>query len=765
MLQSHENFPQGGIIREHLQIRIEGAVQGVGMRPFVVQLAERCRQNGWVANTRAGLAIAIEGEPELQRQFLDGLKDLPPPARIVSLSVDKRPWENFTGFEIRRSEAEGNESAFVLPDLAICGDCLQDLFDPASRFYRYPFTSCSRCGPRYSIIESLPYDRERTSMAGFTMCLACAADYRAADNRRFHAQTIACAACGPVLSLLDSKGHMLAGGDEALEVACRHLRAGKIVAVKGIGGFQLWVDATDQAAVERLRIRKHRPAKPFALMVSGLQDAEALCFLGDLEREALASPAAPIVLAQRRKNTAVAEAVAPDNSMLGVMLAYAPLHHLLLRGIGAPVVATSGNRHSEPICIDNGQALERLADIADCFLAHDRPILRPLDDSVARVIGGRLTLLRRARGYAPLPILADMDLPDTLAIGGHLKNTVAIGHGRQMIVGPHIGDLDCAASERQFEAALADLRRFYRIEPKIIVRDLHDGYGASRIAECEAQRSELPIETLKVQHHYAHILACMAEHGLEPPLLGIAWDGNGLGSDNTLWGGEFLRIHGRGFERFAHLRTFSLPGGEKAIREPRRAALGLLHEMYSAWAFERMAPHFSEPEMHLLEAALRKQINCPRTTSAGRLFDAVASLLGFCQANRFEGQAAIALEQAAAEFQSDDFYEFRILDKPSAAVDWQPMIEQLVADIPNCNPGLIARKFHNTLAAMIVAVAERADERIVVLSGGCFQNALLTELAAKQLKSAGFRVYCHEKIPPNDGGLSLGQLYAVKYLG
>jgi hydrogenase maturation protein HypF len=748
------------IIREHLRIQIEGIVQGVGMRPFVVQLAQRCRQNGWVANTRAGLTIAIEGEPELQRQFLDALQNPPPPASILSLNVNKQPLANYQDFEIRSSAAEGRRSAYVLPDLAICDECLRDLFDPSSRFYRYPFTSCSRCGPRYSVIESLPYDRERTGMAGFTMCPACAEDYRTVDNRRFHAQTIACADCGPVLRLLDRAGAVLANGNEALEAACRHLRAGRIVAVKGIGGYQLWADAADQAAVERLRVRKHRPAKPFALMVEGLRDAEALCFLSDLEREALASPAAPIVLAKRRKNTAVAEAVAPDNTMLGVMLAYAPLHYLLLRGFGAPVVATSGNRHSEPICIDNDQALERLADIADCFLTHDRPILRPLDDSVARVIGGRLTLLRRARGYAPLPVLANTELPDALAIGGHLKNTVAIGQGRQMILSPHIGDLDCAASEQQFEATLADLRQFYRIEPKIIVRDLHDGYGASRIAARES-----PMRTIKVQHHYAHVLACMAEHSLESPLLGIAWDGNGLGSDNTLWGGEFLRIHGRGFERFAHLRPFSLPGGEKAIREPRRAALGLLYELDSMRAFDRMAPHFSEPEMNLLEAALRKQVNCPRTTSVGRLFDAVASLLGFCQVNRFEGQAAIALEQAAAEFQSGQSYEFRILDKLPSVIDWQPMIEQLLADIPACHPGLIARKFHNTLAAMIVAIAEQADEQAVVLSGGCFQNALLTEQASGRLKSAGFRVYCHEKIPPNDGGLSLGQLYAVKYLG
>ncbi|EIC28975.1 MULTISPECIES: carbamoyltransferase HypF [Methylomicrobium] len=752
-------------IREQLRIQVEGTIQGVGMRPFVFQLAERCRQSGWVANTGSGLTIAIEGAPELQRQFLDGLNNPPPPATIFSLSVDRRPLENFSRFEIRSSEAEGQSAAFVLPDLAICGDCLQDLFDPAGRFYRYPFTSCSRCGPRYSIIGSLPYDRERTAMAGFALCQDCARDYRDPGNRRFHAQTIACAQCGPVLSLHDRAGNRLADGDRVLEAACGHLREGSIIAVKGIGGFQLWADAAAPVAVERLRIRKHRPAKPFALMVPGIEDAEALCFLSGLERQALASPAAPIILLKRRPNAAVTEAVAPDNTMLGVMLAYAPLHHLLLRGFGAPVVATSGNRHGEPICIDNAQALERLADIADCFLLHDRPILRPLDDSVARVINGRLTLLRRARGYVPQPILSKTILPNALAVGGHLKNTVALGHDLQMIVSPHIGDLDCDVSVRQCEATLADLRQFYQRGPKLIAHDLHEDYGASRIAEREAQRAEKPVQTVKVQHHYAHVLACMAEHGLEPPLLGVVFDGNGLGSDNTLWGGEFLRIHGRGFERFAHLRAFSLPGGEKAIREPRRAALGLLYALEPERAFERMAPHFSAAESNLLASALKKGINCPLTTSAGRLFDAAASLLGLCQVNRFEGQAAIALEQCAAAVESDLVYDFRIAGEGTCVIDWQPMIEQLLTDIPTGNHGLIARKFHNTLAAMIAAIAERAGEPAVALSGGCFQNALLVEQAAGKLKTAGFRVYCHEKIPPNDGGLSLGQLYAVKYLG
>ncbi|MGJ0486576.1 MAG: carbamoyltransferase HypF [Methylomicrobium sp.] len=749
------------IIREHLLIQIEGIVQGVGMRPFVVQLAQRCRQNGWVANTSAGLTIAIEGAPELQQQFLDGLKDLPPPASILSLTVSRQRLANYPNFEIRSSEAEGLKSAIVLPDLAICEDCRRDLFNPESRFYRYPFTSCSRCGPRYSIMQSLPYDRERTGMAGFTMCPACAEDYRSVDNRRFHAQTIACADCGPVLSLLDPSGNELAARDEALEAACHHLRAGKIIAIKGIGGYQLWVDAADQSAIERLRARKHRPQKPFALMVSCLEGAEALGFLNDVARQALTSPAAPIVLLKKRAITAIAEVVAPDNTMFGVMLAYAPLHSLMLRDFGGAVVATSGNRYNEPICIDNDQALERLADIADFFLTHDRPIQRPLDDSIVRVIGGRSMLLRRARGYAPLPIFSDSILPDALAVGGHLKNTVAVSHDRQMILSPHIGDLDDAASECQFEAALADLQNFYRIEPEIVVRDLHDGYRPSLNVEQEPRGRRI----VKVQHHYAHILSCMAEHRLEPPLLGVAWDGNGLGSDNTLWGGEFLRIHSQGFERFAHLRAFSLPGGEKAIREPRRAALGLLHEMNPVQALERMRPLFSEPELKLLESAMRKQINCPRTTSIGRLFDAIASLLGLCQINQYEGQAAIALEHCAATVESDLVYDFRIVETRPYVIDWQSMIEELLADVQQYDPRLIAKKFHNTLSEMVVRIAERAGEQTVVLSGGCFQNALLSEQASDQLKSAGFRVYCHEKIPPNDGGLSLGQLYAAKYLG
>jgi len=731
------------------------------MRPFVARLAGQCRQNGWVANTAEGLAIALEGEPVLQQQFLDRLQSrLPPLARIVSLKVDRQPAAHYPDFRIKASTVEGGKSAFVLPDIAACAACVTDIFNPDSRFYRYPFTSCTDCGPRYSIMQSLPYDRERTTMAGFVMCADCERDYRSAGNRRFHAQTLACPNCGPVLNLLDPAGKRLAERDDALLAANQYLRKGKIVAVKGIGGFQLWVDAANQAAIERLRVKKHRPQKPFALMVTDLAAAQELCSINDLERQALTSTAAPIVLLKRRASAPVADAVAPGTDLLGVMASYAPLHHLLLREFGAAVVATSGNRQNEPICIDNDQAMDRLADIADVFLTHDRPILRPLDDSIVRLIGGQMTVLRRARGYAPLPVLLQKPLPDALAVGGHLKNTVAVCHDRQMILSPHIGDLDCAASQQQFEAALTDLRQFYRIKPERSMRDLHEGYGSSQFAMREWQTA-----TGKVQHHYAHILACMAEHGLEPPLLGVAWDGNGLGDDGTLWGGEFLRIHGHGFERYAHLKTFSLPGGGKAIEEPRRAALGLLHEMYGERVFDLNFLPFSASELQLLRPALAKRIHCPRTTSAGRLFDAAASLLGLCQVNQYEGQAAMALESCASRSDSDAAYPFRIIDSEPLVIDWQEAIEALLTDIPDRDAELIAKKFHNTLAEMILAVAERAGEKTLVLSGGCFQNACLVEAAVKRLKTAGFEVFRHQNIPPNDGGLALGQLYATKYIG
>ncbi len=754
------------------------------MRPFIARLARQTAQNGWVANTANGLSIAIEGNADLQQQFLYRLNnDAPRLAVIASQTISQQPLAHFIDFQIKDSAIDGNKSVFVLPDLAICTDCVSDISNPASRFYRYPFTSCSHCGPRYSIMLNQPYDRERTTMTGFKWCIDCEHEYQAVDNRRFHAQTIACPNCGPALQLLDYAGNTLAQND-VLFAAGEYLRAGKILAIKGIGGFQLLVDATNQDAIERLRIRKHRPQKPFALMVADLAAAQALCFINDLEQQALMSYAAPIVLLKKRSGKSIADSVAPENRLLGVMLAYSPLHYLLLHDFGAPLVATSGNRHNEPICINNDQALEQLAGIADYFLMHNRPILRPLDDSIVRLIGDKVTVLRRARGYVPTPITLKSALPDMLAVGGQLKNTVAVSHGKQILLSQHLGDLDSASTQRQFDATVNDLQDFYQIKPVKIIHDLHSDYASSRSAERLAHSVNPPLKTAAVQHHYAHILSCMAEHNLEPPLLGIAWDGSGLGSDNTLWGGEFLCLHAKGFQRYAHFRPFALPGGYKAIQEPRRAALGMLYEILADLAFDRNGLVFSEPELQLLGSALSKHINCPTTTSVGRIFDAVASLLGLCQINHYEGQAAMALENCATNaIQSDAFYDFQLTETEPLVIDWQLMLEQLLDDIFNLstnspstssgrtvfnehiNKALIADKFHNTLAEIILAVAVRAGEQSIVLSGGCFQNACLVEKAVAKLKTAGFTVYCHEKIPPNDGGLAVGQLYATKYSG
>lgn len=748
------------INREHLSITIQGLVQGVGFRPFVVRLAKRHRQNGWIANTREGVALAIEGCAECQQQFLDDLKNqLPPFAEIKSLTITRQALEGFHDFQIKASRAEGGPSVFVLPDSATCPDCVRDIFNPASRYYHYPFTSCCHCGPRYSIMTGQPYDRAQTGMAAFTVCPECAQEYHSMDKRRFHAQTIACPNCGPQLKLLDDSGNPVAEKHNALTIASLNLLAGKIVAIKGIGGYQLLVDATNQQALERLRQRKHRPQKPFALMLPDLAIAQQLCFISALEQAALTSPAAPIVLLKRRDSGKLADAVAPDSKLLGVMLPYSPLHHLLLDDFGLPIVATSGNRQNEPICINDRQALTRLAGIADYFLTHDRPVVRPLDDSIVRLINGNITVLRRARGYTPLPITLKTAMPDTLAVGGQLKSTIAVSHDRQVILSQHLGDLDSEASQQQFQATLADLQQFYQIRPTTILHDLHKGYTSSQFA------GQPGVKTQAVQHHYAHALACMAEHGLEPPALGIAWDGSGLGTDNTLWGGEFLLINNQGFQRYAHFRPFSLPGGVKAIQEPRRAALGLLYEIFSDGVFERLDLPFSAQELNLLQSALAKQLNCPRTTSAGRLFDAVASLLGLCRINQYEGQAAMILETSAASEIFDNHYQFRLNPGDPIVIDWQPAIEQLLKDIPHCTHEHIAAKFHNTLAEIMLAIAERAGQKTIVLSGGCFQNACLVEKAVRKLKTAGFNVYCHEKIPPNDGGLALGQLVAANFIG
>ena len=739
--------------RARARVVVRGAVQGVGYRPFVFRLATELQLHGWVLNSSQGVFIEVEGAIEILQQFLLRLgKERPPRSVVQSQESSFLDPVGYTSFEIRESDDRGYKTALILPDMATCADCLQEIFDPADRRFRYPFTNCTNCGPRFSIIEALPYDRANTSMKAFAMCAECDREYHDPHDRRFHAQPNACARCGPQLQLWDADGSILGTGEDALIRAVEAVRAGQSLALKGLGGFQLIVDAKNEAAVARLRERKHREAKPFALMVSSLAGAQSIARMSEIEERLLLSPEAPIVLLQRG-NGGLAPAVAPGNPNVGVMLPCTPLHHLLLRSLGIPVVATSGNLSDEPICIDEREALDRLRGLADLFLVHNRPIVRHMDDSIVRIMAGRELMLRRARGYAPLPVQLARSMKSILALGAHLKNTVALGVGANVFISQHIGDLETEPAHAAFARSAADLPRLYETKPELIVCDMHPDYLSTKHA------AQLGFPVRAVQHHWAHIAACMAENELVGPLLGVSWDGTGYGGDGTIWGGEFLAVSENGFTRAAYLRQFSLPGGEAAVKEPRRCALGLLYEIFGEelWEKHELLTAFTTSELPLLRQMLAKQLNAPLTSSAGRLFDAVAALIGLRSGAGFEGQAAMELEFAITPG-IEETYPFNLRDGSPFVIDWQPAIIQLIQDEA---VGTVAAKFHNTLSEMIVAVARRIGQSRVVLSGGCFQNRYLTERTIERLSAEGFRPYWHQRVPPNDGGISLGQIYAT----
>lgn len=752
--------------RERAKIVVRGTVQGVGFRPFVYRLATELHLSGWVSNSAQGVFIEVEGESDVVQKFLVRLREEKPPLAVIySLESAILDAAGYSGFEIRETSGEGEKSAFILPDIATCSDCLREIFDSNDRRFGYPFTNCTNCGPRFSIIEALPYDRAHTSMKKFTMCGQCEREYRDPGNRRFHAQPNACPVCGPHLELWDGAGRPFAQENEALLTAAAMIRDGNVVALKGLGGFQLIADARNDDAVKKLRQRKHREEKPFALMYSSLKAVREECDVSDLEMRLLTSPESPIVLLRRRPATEeqpslIAPSIAPGNPNLGVMLPYTPLHHLLMRELHFPIVATSGNLSDEPICVDETDALKRLRGIADFLLVHNRPIIRHVDDSIVRIIHGREMLLRRARGYAPLPIRLHAALTPTLAVGAHLKNTVALGVGENVFVSQHIGDLETEQAYRAFRAAAEDLPRLYDAKPQIIACDMHPEYLSTKFARETKGTAVSPI-----QHHWAHVAACMAENELEPPVLGVAWDGTGFGPDSTIWGGEFLLAKDGAVERVAHLRQFRLPGGEAAIKQPRRVALGLLYEILGddLWQQTDLSAGFSKNEIPLLRQILEKQINAPLTSSAGRLFDAVAALMGLRDRTTFEGQAAMELEFAIRKG-SDEAYAFTLGEKSPIVADWEPGIIELISDHQNdVSLDLIAARFHNMLVEMIVAVAQKIAEPKVVLSGGCFQNRYLTERTIDRLRAEKFRPYWHQRIPPNDGGIALGQIVAANW--
>lgn len=764
----------------HLRLLIRGAVQGVGFRPFVYRLAREMALTGYVLNSPIGARIEAEGPADALERFAIRLREeLPPPAFIQSLESLWLDPAGYSDFAIHPSDAPGSDSlqALVLPDFAPCPDCLRELFDPADRRCRYPFINCTRCGPRFTIIESLPYDRPRTTMKGFTMCEACAAEYHDPRNRRFHAQPNACPRCGPSLTLWDATGRALAEKDDALAEAVAAIQSGRILALKGVGGFHLVLDARNGEAIQRLRQLKNREEKPFALMYPNLKSLKLDCRVSEHEALLLSAPEAPILLLERhhpeRSVSGLASGIAPGNPLLGAMLPPTPLHYLLAHDLGFPVVATSGNRSDEPICIDEHEALERLKSMADLFLVHDRPIVRHVDDSIVRVMAGREQVLRRARGYAPLPIPlgqgSTQRTSPVLAVGGQLKNTIALALGDHAFLSQHIGDLETEEARHAFRKAIESLCRLYEAQPELIVHDLHPDY-ASTIWAKDHSRS-----LLGVQHHYAHALACMAENELDPPLLAVCWDGTGYGTDATVWGGEFLKITADGFERVAHLRPFPLPGGEQAVREGRRAALGLFYAWQGDALFEDEGVPplnwFSAAERRVLHRMLERNINSPTTTSAGRLFDAVAALAGLRHVNRFEGQAAMEFEfsivwdppSSAGKLAAYPFFLQPGGENQPLMIDWAPMLESLMFDrLQGLGVGKMAIKYHNGLVGMIEAVARQADLEAVVLSGGCFLNRYLLERCVERLTAAGFRPYWHQRVPPGDGGIALGQILAAR---
>jgi hydrogenase maturation protein HypF len=738
------------------RICVRGIVQGVGFRPFVFRIAATHGLSGWVRNDPDGVWIEGEAPAGRLRAFMRDLRESAPDlAKIDEVSFDEIPTEGSEGFEILQSRA-GNATTLILPDVATCPLCLADISAPGNRRFLYPFTNCTNCGPRYTIIEALPWDRPSTSMKHFPMCEECRTEYHDPYDRRFHAQPNACPTCGPQLALWDAEGTEISGRHDALLQAAEIILLGGIVAVKGLGGFHLVADARRDETIRRLREAKAREEKPFALMVPSLGSAQQICHLTNLETRLLTSPEAPIVLLRRQRgNGSVSGHVAPGNPRLGVMLPYTPLHHLLMSELGRPVVATSGNRKDEPIATDEREALERLHGIADFFLVHDRPIVRHVDDSVVTVSDGKELVLRRSRGYAPRPV-SKGPATGILAVGAHQKNAVAISYAGKIFLSQHIGDLETPEAVEAFHATTRSLQSLYRQEPVAIARDAHPNYGST----IESRRLNLP--AIEVQHHHAHVVSCMAEHDLDGTVLGVAFDGSGWGPDGTVWGGEILRVTRADFERVARLRTFPLPGGERAVREPRRAALGALFEMRGEAAFGEpaIAGAFTREELTALRSVVSNPRFSPRTSSAGRLFDAVAFLAGLRAKCSFEGQAAMELEWGIDAGESRvQPWPFGIEDGDPAVLDWAPILESVVrARQAGNSVSEISSRFHSTLAAAITALAIRAGEPRVVLTGGCFQNAILTERTAKRLRAAGLEVFTHAAVPPNDGGIAVGQL-------
>jgi hydrogenase maturation protein HypF len=793
-------------------VRVEGIVQGVGFRPFVYALATRLGLSGLVGNDLDGVFAEVEGPPSAVREFLAALeREAPPLARVDRVTATPvTPTGTSPSFQIVASEPAGRRATLIAPDTATCADCLRELNDPADRRFRYPFINCTNCGPRFTIVRDVPYDRPLTTMAGFPMCERCAAEYHDPANRRFHAQPTCCPACGPRLALLDQSGKPHDGGplatpscgqrstisspadgapvdgarpDGVLDLAAGLLRRGVIVAVKGLGGYHLAADAASEAAVAALRARKHREDKPFAVMVADLDAARRLGRVDDTEAALLTSQARPIVLLARRPDADVAASAAPGNRQLGIMLPYTPLHHLLLASVGRPLVMTSGNVSDEPIAYRDEDALDRLGGIAGAFLTHDRAIHIRTDDSVARVFGGRPAIIRRSRGYVPEPVMLRGAscagfLRPVLACGAELKNTFCLARGDRAFVSHHIGDLENAETLRSFTEGIQHFARLFDITPQVAAYDLHPEYLSTKYAlDLDG------VDLAGVQHHHAHIASCLADNGVGGPVIGVAFDGTGYGTDGTIWGGEFLIADLADFRRAGHLAQVPMPGGAAAVRQPWRMAAAYLDELAGLDAASLPVAQRNAGRWDTIVAMARRKVNAPLTSSAGRLFDATAALLGVRDEITYEGQAAIELEQLADPAETGAYHASIAATSsgtaraaggatPIDSAGGEPgegfrasgadliaaVVEDLAAGVPR---ETVAARFHNGLAALIVdgcaLLRDQHGLRTVALSGGVFQNLLLLGRTVAGLEARGFTVLTHSRVPCNDGGISLGQ--------
>jgi hydrogenase maturation protein HypF len=746
------------VIRKKLAVK--GTVQGVGFRPFIYRIAAEGNLAGFVGNTTSGVIIEAEGTEADVREFIGKINsDGPPNAQILALEEYDIAPKGGKEFSIISSHGNGELSIMVAPDTAVCPECLREILEPSDRRFRYPFNSCVNCGPRYTIVHDIPFDRETTSMNVFPMCEACSSEYRDPRSRRFHSQTNSCRECGPHVWLTDNRGNKISC-DDPIQAAAEFLKQGKIVALRGLGGFHLAVNAEDDAAVRLLRERKKRPSKPFAIMSATVEKVESYAFVTPQEKELLTSRLAPIVILKKREPNRIAESVAPGNSTLGVMVAYTPLHYLLLNGNFRALVMTSGNLSEEPIIYSIDAAMEKLADIADFFLLHNREIIRRCDDSIVKFAGGNNILMRRARGYVPRPIVLERQLKPICAYGAHLKNTICVTKNNHAYVSRYIGDLDNLESVEYLEETVAEMERLLSVHPKIIVCDMHPDYASTKLAH---ERVGLCLE--EIQHHHAHVISCAAENGVYEKVIGVAFDGSGLGDDGAIWGSEFMAADASEYHRLAHLKYFPMPGGEAVIREPYRMAVSYLYGIMGNDIRHlplKLIEDVGVENLSTLLNMIRRNENSPPTSGMGRLFDAVAAILGLCTTATFEGEGPILMESLLQE-DIENSYEFSYENSSGCMIiNPAPVLADILADMRDgMSAGGISAKFHNAVVKMVVDVCAQLRQmtglNTVALSGGVFQNGYLVRQLTRRLPQIGFSVLTHKSLSPNDECISFGQ--------